>query len=281
MRDMQEKFYRDPQCLEVPHRYAHLNLHILADLAMYHLLARMSALSTNPLEFRDLMRLLYTMYMGHVMSRELYTRDGRMTTRMCPVLTEIGFDPSCALLQSNALFDDTVPCVSVGIARAGNLPSSVCFEVLSRIVGWGHMRLDVMSGERRPSETGPGVEGTTIAGIKVGGSVEGAVVLFPDPMCATGGSLVEAIHSYLAAAEGTPRKVIAMPLIITPEAVRRLARELPYVTVYALRLDRGVSPLEVFDMIPGADRRESGLTPTHYIVPGLGGAGELLSNAEH
>jgi len=59
-----------------------------------------------------------------------------------------------------------------------------------------------------------------------------------------------------------------------------VTRKHPDVIVYALRLDRGLSPREVLDTIPGerwADER--GLTDNHYIVPGAGGLGEVINNS--
>ncbi len=50
--------------------------------------------------------------------------------------------------------------------------------------------------------------------------------------------------------------------------------------IYALRLDRGLSPPEVFDTVPGTFwEKERGLDDRQYIVPGGGGFGELMNNA--
>ena len=79
---------------------------------------------------------------------------------------------------------------------------------------------------------------------------------------------------------GTPRKVITAHLIITPEYVTRVTAGHPDAIVYALRLDRGLSPPEVFDTVPGTLRDlERGLDDRQYIVPGGGGFGELMNNA--
>ena len=50
--------------------------------------------------------------------------------------------------------------------------------------------------------------------------------------------------------------------------------------VYALRLDRGLSPPEVLQTMPGERwDEERGLTDHHYIVPGGGGLGEIMNNS--
>jgi uracil phosphoribosyltransferase len=69
-------------------------------------------------------------------------------------------------------------------------------------------------------------------------------------------------------------------LIITPEYLRHVRARHPDVIVYALRLDRGLSPADVLATVPGerwADER--GLTDHHYIVPGGGGLGEIINNS--
>ena len=122
--------------------------------------------------------------------------------------------------------------------------------------------------------------GARITGSKIGGDVDDAILVFPDPMGATGGSICTALDLYKAQVVGTPRKVITAHLIITPEYVTRVTACHPDAIVYALRLDRGLSPPEVFDTVPGTLRDlERGLDDRQYIVPGGGCFGELMNNA--
>ena len=54
----------------------------------------------------------------------------------------------------------------------------------------------------------------------------------------------------------------------------------PVMVVYAVRLDRGMSPPEVFDTVPGTLwEKERGLDERQYIIPGGGGFGEIMNNA--
>jgi uracil phosphoribosyltransferase len=124
------------------------------------------------------------------------------------------------------------------------------------------------------------VIGARISGSKIGGDVDDAILLFPDPMGATGGSMCTAIDAYKKEVIGKPRKIIAANLIVTPEYLKRVTTAHPEVIVYALRLDRGLSPEEIFETVPGTHwDKERGLDDKQYIVPGGGGFGEIMNNA--
>src|SRR6185503_7601780 len=106
------------------------------------------------------------------------------------------------------------------------------------------------------------------------------IVLFPDPMGATGGSLATAIQTYKDKVPGKQRKIICVNLIVTPEYVRKMTTQHPDALIYAIRLDRGLSPPEVFGTEPGTLwDKERGLDDRQYIVPGGGGMGEIMNNA--
>lgn len=74
--------------------------------------------------------------------------------------------------------------------------------------------------------------------------------------------------------------MLQVHLIVTPEYLRHVTTHHPEVSVYALRLDRGLSSPEVLATTPGTHwERERGLTEHHYIVPGGGGLGEVHNNS--
>ena len=99
-------------------------------------------------------------------------------------------------------------------------------------------------------------------------------------MGATGGSICTALEAYREQVVGKPRKVICAHLIVTPEYLKRVTTQHPDAVIYALRLDRGLSPPEVFDSVPGTHwDKERGLDDRQYIVPGGGGFGEIMNNA--
>jgi uracil phosphoribosyltransferase len=67
---------------------------------------------------------------------------------------------------------------------------------------------------------------------------------------------------------------------VTPEYIRRVSQAHPDAVIYALRLDRGLSPSRVLRTEPGTHwDEERGLNDIQYIVPGAGGVGEILNNA--
>jgi uracil phosphoribosyltransferase len=127
------------------------------------------------------------------------------------------------------------------------------------------------------------VTGSQVSGHKIGGDVDSAIVLFPDPMGATGGTLVEAVSLYKNIGKGTSKpakKYIALHCIVTPEYLLNVTKTHPDLIVYAVRLDRGLSNEKVLASVPGEFwSEERGLNEKHYIVPGGGGFGEVMNNA--
>jgi uracil phosphoribosyltransferase len=102
--------------------------------------------------------------------------------------------------------------------------------------------------------------------------------MIPDPMGATGSTVTETFELYRN--YGTARKWVALHCIVTPEYLKKVTRECPGLEIYAIRLDRGLSPASVLDSIPGTHwDQEKGLNDHQYIVPGGGGFGEIMNNA--
>jgi uracil phosphoribosyltransferase len=168
--------------------------------------------------------------------------------------------------------------VTVNIARAGTLPSQVVFETLIQLLTPDKVRQDHVFMARTINAAGC-VTGVSMAGNKIGGDVDNAIVLFPDPMGATGASLSHTVGLYKTAAS-KPRKLLSLHLIVTPEFIARMRVDHPEVSIYALRLDRGMSSEAALQSGLGEfPEAESGLNEVQYIVPGAGGVGELLNNS--
>jgi uracil phosphoribosyltransferase len=173
----------------------------------------------------------------------------------------------------------TTKAVTVGIARAGTMPSQVVFDLMNEVLDPALVRQDHLFMSRQTDERGT-VVGATWHDAKIGRDVDERFVLFPDPMGATGSSMVSAVRFYQSSLEGRPSKCIAMHLVVTPEYLRRVQTEVPDLLVYALRLDRGLSTPRALRTEPGTHwDEERGLNDTQYIVPGAGGVGEILNNA--
>ncbi|MEE2789188.1 MAG: uracil phosphoribosyltransferase [Myxococcota bacterium] len=258
------------QLSEALHHYGK-HVHILNDPFLTTQLARLcSAEVTQPL-FNELIRVLYTSMIRTVINAEFPREFVAMDTRM-KALTDAG-------VYRGEIIARETPSVVVDIARAGILPSQICYDTLNSILNPSAVRQDHLIMARTVDDHQQ-VTGASISGSKIGGKIEDCMVLFPDPMGATGNSLRTAIQSYLSGELGRPRAIFTLNLIITPEFIRTMTDALPEVPIYALRIDRGMSDPEVLGSAPGLHwERESGLNEQQYIVPGGGGFGELMNNS--
>jgi len=183
-------------------------------------------------------------------------------------------------VYAGKVIDATARAVSVGIARAGLLPAQVCFEALAGLLDPAGVRQDILVLSRETDRAGK-VTGVAIGGSKIGGDKDGRFILIPDPMGATGASVSTALSIYKGEVPGTAVKFIILHLIVTPEYLWRLQSDHPDTVVYAIRLDRGLSSAAVLQSPFGRLwTEERGLNEQHYIVPGGGGFGEVLYNAE-
>ena len=254
---------------ELVHRYGE-GVHILADPYHLSLLARLSSDDTVQPVINHLVTTLYRDLVAAVVAREFPTVPSASDTRV-KVHTPLG-------VFRGVITDPTTRVVCVDIARAGMLPASVCFDALNHVLDPAGVRQDHLVMNRVVGQGGQ-VVGARIVAEKTGGDVEGRFILFPDPMGATGSSLDKAIGFYQTVAGGTPAKIIAMNLIVTPEFVTNLRKSHPEVVIYAFRLDRGLSDPDVLETVPGTHpERERGLNEHQYIVPGAGGLGEVINN---
>jgi uracil phosphoribosyltransferase len=255
---------------EIAHKYG-AGVHLIDDPVAWTLLARACAPETGQPEVGRLVRSLYEDLARRVIAAEFPRELLRVPTRMA------GSHPE-AVIRCAGIAHRT-PVVTVGIARAGTMPSQVVYELLNEVVEPALVRQDHLFMSRETNERGE-VVGARWHDAKIGREVGGKIVLFPDPMGATGSSMASAVRHYKTKLDGVPARCVAMHLIVTPEYLRHLAAEHPDVVVYALRCDRGLSGEEVLATALGERwERERGLNEHQYIVPGAGGVGELLNNA--
>lgn len=255
---------------EIEHHYGK-NVRVLDDPYLTTQLARLCVPETGQPLFNTLIRELYTSLIRAVINEEFPRRAVALDTRMKATSDNGVF--------RGEIVDRSTATVVVDIARAGILPSQICYDTLNGILDPQCVRQDhlIMA---RTVDAADQVTGASIAGSKIGGSIDDRVLLFPDPMGATGNSLATAMRAYLGAGLGRPRKLLTLNLIITPEFVRTLTAVDADVTIYALRVDRGMSSPEVLATVPGARwDEERGLDERQYIVPGGGGFGELMNNS--
>lgn len=236
------------------------------------LLTKLSSPNTVQPMFNNIVRELYSFLLSRISSLELSQTLIEQPTRMYSQHKE-------AIIKSSVL-DESQKIVIVDVVRAGILPSQVFFDGLSLLLDPANIRQDHVFMNRKVNAKGE-VIGVDTSGSKIGGHVNGRTVIIPDPMGATGGSMVETVELYRKRPEGAPAKFVVAHLIITPEYIKRITTECPDVHIHAIRLDRGFSPDSVLETIPGEQwDKEAGLNQFQYIVPGAGGVGELMNNAE-
>ena len=154
------------------------------------------------------------------------------------------------------IFKKNQKAVVADVIRAGMMPSHQFYLKLTEILNPKFVRQDHIMSQR--IETESGVQGSELTGSKIGGNVKGAIVFIPDPMGATGGSVDEIVNFYQKNF-GKPKKFVVINLIIAPQYIKRLEKIKAPISLYAARLDKG-------------------LTKDDFIYPGLGGVGEMINN---
>ncbi len=255
---------------EVAHRYGD-KVHILADPLSLAMLAKLCAQATRQPELNRLVGELYRSLVHEVIAAEFPRRLLEQPTRM-EAHTPQG------VWRGDATWSSTAAVV-VAVARAGLLPSQATFDFLNQVLNPEGVRQDHLALARTVDSKG-GVTGAGLYASKIGGTIEGAMLLIPDPMGATGATVSKVIEQYTPKEHGHAQKIIAVHLIVTPEYLRHVCSTHPNVFVYALRLDRGLSSPAVLNTVPGERwSEERGLNDHHYIVPGAGGLGELMNNS--
>lgn len=252
------------------HRYGE-NVVILDSPALNGLLAQLSSPEVTQPRINQLLRRLYDALFRAVLDHEASLVESETRTRMAE-FTDKG-------VARSTVPDPAERWVLVDLARAGMIPAEVCFDLANELIEPANVRVDHVFINRKTDDDEQ-VVGTHMAGNKIGGPVDDAVLVFPDPMGATGSSICDALYFYQREVEGTPKRVVCSHLIVTPEYLRRVTDEAPEAKVYALRLDRGLSPEEVLATTPGELwDKERGLNERQYIVPGAGGLGEVINNS--
>jgi uracil phosphoribosyltransferase len=234
-------------------------------------LSRLGSPDVQQPEVGRLAARLFEYLFTRVANADLLTTTARVPTRMT------ARHPAHA--YEGVVIPTNQRVVVVDVARAGILSSQLFYDRFNELLEPGGVRQDHMFVSRVTNSAGA-VTGSAVAGAKIGGTVDGAVLVIPDPMGATGGSLCEVLDHYLRAGFGRPARVVFVHLIVTPEYVKNVHARHPEVQIHAIRLDRGFSSGAALAQAPGAlPAEESGLDDHQYIVPGAGGLGEVLNNS--
>lgn len=255
---------------EIEHLYGK-NVHIVSSPLMLSLLAKLGSPDTHQPQINNLVEMLYSHLIDHVIDTVFPRKKTASKTRM--------FDSHPEAVYEGEIIDPETPVVSVDLARAGTFPSHLCYNKLNYLMNPCLVRQDHFYVARVSDDSGK-VTGVNVSGSKIGGGVDKSIVLFPDPMGATGSTIVQAYEHYKNNVGGKPLQMVALHLIITPEYLEKVTKACPDLHIFALRLDRGLSSQKVLDEVPGKNwELEQGLNNHQYIVPGAGGLGEILNNS--
>ena len=250
---------------KIDHHYGP-NFHLVENTYLQTLLTRLCIQETTQPLINQLVHQLYSGLVQSVAQRYFPTSNKNVTTRMNHIL------------NSNT-YDSNTKAITVNLARAGTYPSHICYEFLHWFLKPENIRQDHIFAARTTNTTQQ-VTGTEWGGFKIGGSVSDSFVLFPDPMGATGGTILSAIDYYQKEIQGPAKDYIALHLIVTPEYLKKVLSHPAQIKVFALRVDRGLSPDHVLKSPLGLYwDQEKGLNEKQYIIPGAGGLGELLNNS--
>ncbi len=275
-RDPHWDLYFDINLDDIPHQYhweGGGSLRVPASPYLFRMLAEMSSEDAVMPRLGDLVRGAYSQLMKAVVEDRtiFHQKSVSVTTPMHELVGDKAVF-TCPIIQPPA-----GGIVIANVMRAGGIPSYRLQEILTTTFGDACVRMDVLMMQRMAHKTTGAVTHVECPADKIDGDVAGKLVLIPDPMGATGGSMSDAVTLYKQKYSGFGATFVVMCLIVTPEFIRKMSTDHPDVHIFAGRIDRGMSPTDVLNCVPGERwDEESGLNDIHYIVPGAGGVGERL-----
>lgn len=266
---------------ELDHGYGE-HVHVLNDPLLLTLIAYMGHPETGQHNARLAIGEFFKHAIHYAAIQEKFPlADAEIPTRMQQHVGSAG-------VYCGPIIDPDQKLVVVSIERGGGKPTHDLVDYLSLATGC-QVRLDSVTAERTTDKDHV-VTGCRISGAKIGGSVDDAILIIPDPMGATGGTVLAVRDLYegklgLANSQfplpdrlGKYKKMITLHAIVATEYVQRMRSEFPELRIYAGRVDRGLSDDEILGSRLGMyPSQERGLTDTQYIVPGAGDVGALLS----
>jgi len=247
-------------------------VHLLDEPYLLSLLSRIGSPESDGELLPSLVRTAYRRLFQEILNAHFPTTEGRVPTRMAQA------DPRGVYVGPR--FRDDVKLVVCAVVRGGVVPAQACYEAACEVLPGRNVRLDYFCASRTLDENGV-VTGVKLDGTKIGGSIRNALLIIPDPMCATGGTVSTVVEAYREFDAESARAIVSANLIVTPEGVRTVTGRCPTAHLWGARLDRGASPDHVMETVPGTlGEAESGLDEHQYILPGAGGIGEALTNVD-
>lgn len=247
------------------------NVHFLDHPHLLGVLGKLCEPQTFQPEINRYIDYLYSQLLAEVVANFFPIESVRLTTRMHKHHPDIFLHTQQIVKKTKA--------VCVNLARAGTYPSHICYEKLHLFLDPENIRQDHIFAARAINLDNH-VTKTELDGFKIGGDVDKSYILIPDPMGATGNTVMSTIDHYKQKVLGKPLRFIAMHLIVTPEYLKKISENHPETKIIAIRLDRGLSSAKALACEPGfLWAEEKGLNDKDYIVPGGGGFGEIMNNS--
>lgn len=246
-------------------------VHILNSNYLNSILTDLCHADTYQPKINHSIQILYSHLLASVIDNEFPKEQFKLPTRMTAA------HPERFLTGERISKNQKVVCVN--LARAGTYPTHTCYELLHEVIDQAQLRQDHIFAARQTNKNLE-VTGTDLGSTKIGGDVKDAIILIPDPMGATGSTVLATMNYYKNQVPGPHSKMIAMHLIVTPEYLKKVTVNNPDAIIYTLRVDRGLSAEDVLNSELGKYwDKEVGLNSKDYIVPGAGGFGEIMNNS--
>lgn len=224
------------------------NVTVVGNTAANALLARIRRRDISRYDARQFVRLLYGWMMIEVVNQLFPRKKIAVQTSMHETHGDQG-------VWHGEVPDPDTQVVILDIPRGGIVPSESCHDQLA-LLGIDSIRADVIMMNRTHGHDGR-VTGVAVQGRKTGTNVDGAIVLYPDCMLATGASLIEARRHYEMLG-GAALQHIMMVLIAAPQGIEAISKAYPDTQIFINSVD--------FD-----------LTDEDFILPGGGDMGNKLN----
>ena len=153
------------------HHYGQ-RVHLLSYPYAMSMLERLSSPDTVQPTANHLVGALYRLLLGEVADRVLATSLVSSPTRMAE-FTDAG-------VYAGEAIDRSQRVVVVDVARAGIIPAHHFYEGLHAVIDAPSLRQDHVVASRTTDGAGK-VTGVTLDGSRIGGPIDDATVIFPDP----------------------------------------------------------------------------------------------------
>ena len=173
--------------LEIEHNYGP-QVVLLNNTYALTLLDQLSSKHCEKQNLTAYMRELYRILLSEALNLSIPKVSSQTETRMSEL------HPNNSTLD-HSIFNNDTKLVTVNIARAGSVPSQLCYDQMNLLFNPDNIRQDHFFVNRKVNENNE-VIGVDYSGSKIGGPTKDRIILIPDPMGATGSTIDHTINFY-------------------------------------------------------------------------------------